>query len=792
MKNLILLFFFCFFWVKSFGFQKFFLKDFFWNIKDKSTVFLCKKILFKKYGNWILEKDINNITNILYKVGYFKNIKIYRVNNKVFINLYYKYKINRILFQGNSILKNKEILDILNIFNIRKKNFLNNSLIKKAKNFFIKKYKLLGKYNVKINFLVFFLKKNLCLLKINFNEGKYLKVRKIFFKNNNFFIKNMNLSLINKNYYYKNILNFFSYFNFNNFILDFNFIKNFYFYYGYLDFNFDKIKFVFLNNNTIDIEIYFNEGDRYKIFDILIYDRKNIELFNFLDKIKNNFYSKNMYYKYNILRNISLNIKNIYKERGFLNIDIDLDYQRISNNKIIIFFYINSGEKFYINKIFLKDIDIYEKKLLFKNNIPFIKNNLYNKYLINLGKKNLKKTNIFTSIFLKFNKLNFNKINKLDVIYTFKKNYDNKLDFGINYDKFNNLNYKFSIFKKNFLYLGNDLLFKSIKNEFSNYNEFFFINPINYFNNFYIKQKLFYDHIYDNYNYINFIYGYKSNILWKINNFCKYKFGINYIYNNLNFIKYNKILLDYLRSIKKDIFLNEKYFLINDFLVTNNFIINKLDNNILPKYGYYINYNNKFTFLNSDNNFYKTNISWFKYLPITKNSDWIFFIHNYIGYGNGFGNKKLPFYENFYSLENNYLRVFDKNIKFNNFFLNTNKYKKCKNNVYSNCNFGGNLAFSFTNELILPNKLFFNNYYSKYFRTSLFLDSGFIMNTNNLNKFNIIKIKNNIKNILKVSTGISLKFITSIGSINISYGIPLLYNNSDKINNFQFSIGNIL
>ncbi len=785
MKNLFLLFFFCFFWVKSFSIQKFFLKDFFWNIKNKSNIFLYNKILFNKYGNWVSEKNINDIIHVLYQIGYFKNIRIYKINNKIFLYLYYKSFIYKIFLKGNNVFKNYEILSFLNKFNIKKNVFLNYHSILEAKNFIIKKYKKVGRYGIKINFWNFFLKKNYCILKINFNEGKYFKIRNFFFKNNYFLINNKFLSFINKNYYYNNILNFSSYFDIKNFILNFNLIKKKYFDYGYLDFSFYKIKFFFLSNNVIDIKVYLHEGKRYKIFDLLIYNY-DIKFYNLLNKIKYKFFHENIYYKYDILKNIFWNIKNIFKERGFINININLDYQKISNNKIIIFLYIDSGKIFHINKIFLENIDLYEKKFLYKNNIPKMKNYLYNEYLINLGKYNLKKTNFFTSILLKKKFLNFNKLN---IIYFLKKNYDNKLNFGINYGKYNSLNYEFSLFRKNFLYLGNDFFLKSIKNKFSNYNEFYLINPINYLNNIHIKQKIFYNYMYDNKlnNYLNFSCGYKSNILWKINNLFKYKFGIYNIYNNLHIVKNDYSLINYLKSINKNNINN--YLLINDFLITNNFTINKLNNIILPKYGYYINLNNKFTFLDSINSFYKTNISWYKYFPITYDYSWIFFLHNYIGYGNGFSGKQLPFYENFNFLENNYLRVFSNNVQINDLNLDiNNQSNKIKASLLNN--FVGNLAFYFTNELIFPNKYFLNQYYSKYLRTSLFLDSGFIINTDYLNKLNILNNDNNIKHILKISTGVSLKFITSIGTINMSYGFPLLYNSSDKINNFQFNIGN--
>ncbi len=787
MKKFFLFFIFIFFWTKSFCVQKFFLKDFVWNIKNKSSIFLYQNIIFKKYGFWITKTNIDNLINVLYKIGCFRNIKIYQKNNKIFIYLYYNPLIDNILISGNKLFKKKDVFNILNKFNIKKNKYLNNFLFLKIKNYFIKRYMLLNKYNVKINFWIFFLKNKHCILKINFNENKYLNIRKIFFKNNNYLIKDL---FVSKNYYFNNFWNILMDFNLNKFIIYLNFIKNFYFNSGYLDFNIKKIKFVFLNKSSVNIYIDIYKGKRYKIYDLLIYN-KNIEFDSVINKIKYKFFYKNIYYKHNILKNIYFNLKNFFRERGFLDVNINFDYQKIYNNKIIIFLYINSGKIFHINKIYFKDISLYERKILYYNNIPWLKDNIYNEYLINLSKQNLKKTNFFTSIVLKLKKKYLSKINKLDIIYYLEKNYDKNINFGINYGENNFLNYTISLFKKNFLYLGNDFLFKSIKNKFDNYNKFYIVNYINYLHNIYIKHKLFYNNSNnDIYNFINFNYGYKSNIVWKINNSLEYKFGINYVFNNFFFNKgYNFLKLNYFKYINKNIkfIYQKKNFIINDFLITNNFIINKLDNIILPKYGYYINFNNKFTFLNSYNNFYKIDIFWSKYISLTKYSNWILLLRNYIGYSNSFKGKKIPFYESYYFLNNNYLRVLSQNNYLDKFYRNINLYKN-KNLLYY---YNNNLSFYFTNELILPNSFFLDKYYSKYWRISLFIDSGFMLNTTSLSKFNIIKnILKNVKDNIKVSTGIAFKFVTPMGIVNLSYGLPLLYNNNDIINNFQFSIGN--
>ncbi len=793
MNKFFLFVFVFFFWTKSFCIQKFFVKDFVWNIKDKYYVNLYSKILLNFLGNYFSINNINNIINCLYKTNYFDYIKIYKFNKIIFIYLIEKSFIYDFIFKGNYILTNDKIFFILNKFNIKKKSFWNNYLNLQAKNFIIDEYKKLGKYNIKIDFIKICNKKRHCILKINFNEGYYLKIRKIFLKKNKLYLNLNNNDL--------KFLNYFIYFNFNDLLINLSYIKDFYFKYGYFDFYFKKINFVFLNKNILDVFIDLYKGNRYKIYNIYIKNNiKNNKINIYINKIKKKFFYKNINYKYNILKNIIYNIDIYLKNNGFANFKINFNYQKLNDNKIILFLYIKADNIFYINKIFFKNINFYRNKFLYKN-IPIKDSDLYNEYLLNLGKKNIIKSNIFSSVSWKKKFLKINNKNKLNIVYDFKENYDSKLNFGINYGRENNLNYELNLFKKNFFYLGNDILIKSIKNKFYNSSEIYFKNFISYLNNFLIKHKLFYNYSFDNqfnnYGYLNIYYGYKSYILWKINNFLNYNFGIEYLYNNIYKTKSYLSILKYLKSLDINyINISKKNpLVINDYLIHFNFKFNKLDNIIFPNYGFYINLNSKFTILKSTNNFYKIYFSLSKYLPLDKKKKFIFYFHNFIGYSNGLNNKIIPFYENFNSLGNN-LRVFNNNISPHHILINSNKYK-CKKNKYmciSPYYSGGNLIILLNNELIFPN--FLNKYYSRYFRTSIFIDSGLILDSNWTNTFknkiNNIPDYGNINNMFKTSMGISLKLMTSFGILNLSYGFPLFYNENDEINNFQFNIGNFV
>ncbi len=777
------------------------LKNIILNIKNNNiNSYYYKNKLKKKFNKYIYKNNIYNIKKFLYKLGHFNNIKFFFLKNKnILFLLKYKYIINNIFIFGNKLFNDYKILYFLNKFNINYGKFLNNYNILKFKIYLINKYKKIGKYNIKIDFFKINLNKNKCLLKLIIKEEDFLKVNKINILGNININKNIIFSLMkikqsniildllfNNNFYY------------NNFIKDLENIKYYYFNKGYLDFFIKKIKIKFYKKNILNIFIYLNEGKKYKIFNIIF--KSDILKFNkILYLIKKKFLIKNNFYEYNKIKKIIYYINFFFKNKGYANLNIKIKYKKIKNNNIIFFININFNIKYYINKILFKGNKKNNFNFLIKK-IPIFKNELYNIFLIKKGILNLKNTNLFSLIKYKEKFININSSNKINIIYKVIENDNNIFNFNMGYGRKSYINYDFVFSKKNIFINDSNFLIKNLRNKFGKFGNIFFYYPIN--NNIYLKHKFLFDNIlYDNlndYGYLNFSYGIENSIIFLISNYLKYKLSLNYTYNYLYNIKSQLSSLEYFNSINKKYNLNSlnNNLHINDFFLINNLSLNKLDNNIFPNSGYYIDIYNKYTLFSLNNNYYKIYFSFSNYIPLNKYKNLIFYLYSNIGYVSNLNKKKIPFYEYFYSgNNNNFLRGFNyENIGFNKIFINSKNYK-CKKNkkiCFSNNFYGGNLILSNNLNIIIPNYYFLNNYYSKYIRISFFLDTGLILNTNWKNIFK--NFNNNIfynyKNMIRLSIGTSFNVITPIGMLNLSFGIPIKYNNNNEINYFQFSIGN--
>ncbi len=634
-------------------------------------------------------------------------------------------------------------------------------------------------------------------LKFNNIRNSYY-INNIYIYGNKFLNKNKFLILLNNkfnNENFNNILN--NLLKYKVFIRNIENIKSFYFNYGYFNFNIIKIIKKINYNGFLNIYLYINEGKRFKINNIIIFS--NILKFNnILNKLKYNIYYKDKYFNYKLLKSLINKINFFFKKRGYINIIFNIKNIKL-NNKIILYLYIKFGRIYYINKIFFKKNYIYKNFFLFKN-IPQLKRFIYNKYLIEKGLFNLLKSNYFNKINKKINIDNIF-INNLNIIYNLYFNNENLFNFNIGFNKNKNIDYKFIFSKKNILYIGNELNFKFIKNNYINLNNINFLYYL--LKNIFIKYKFYYNKNLIN-NFINNIYsinnyGFNSSLIYDLNNIINYKFSLNYLYSYLYNLKNKLLIIKYLNLIDNKFNINNNYYNFNNFFIKNNLIINKLDNIITPNKGFLLNIKTiiNFPFLNKF--FYKYSILFKKYFYLDNKKIYNLNLNTFYSciYSNNFDYFNTNFYKNFNFLNNNFLRGFDnKNLLFN--YIKYSKIFNCKNKINHYClskiYLNYNSIFLFNTELNISNFLFKKKYLD-YIKSYFFIDTGIIWN-NKINNFFLNNYKKNIlnniniKNISRISFGVIFKIFTPIGFLNLIYGYPIKKNINDKINIFNFYLGN--
>ncbi len=276
-------------------------------------------------------------------------------------------------------------------------------------------------------------KSNYILKKLN-NSGLFKNVE-VSFDSDNFYITLVEYPSINKIYYSNNKrikddeinniieqleINTLSKKNINILIEE---LTNIYKYFGY-----NNIEIITeinnINNNSGDLYIGFIEGEITKIKKINLFGNNSFDKNTVLSKIKSktknitNIFANNNFKLYQIENDV-IKINNFYKSEGFRDIVTEYNVEYFSNNKVVVNFNLNEGEKYFFShpKLVynLKNDSLHkELELYFKNNI-------------NLNNKNYNKNNL-TNIEFKISEIIEKFGEQFFQINTYEKITDNKVD----------------------------------------------------------------------------------------------------------------------------------------------------------------------------------------------------------------------------------------------------------------------------------------------------------------------------------------------------------------------------
>lgn len=143
---------------------------------EPGTVFTYLPI---KVGEQMDESQTANIIRTLYKTGLFKDIQLRREENVLVVVVEERPAIASIGFDGNKILNDEQLTEVLTSIGIASGRVFNRSVLQRLENELLQQYFAFGKYSVNIDTQVSELPRNRVDIAIRIVEGDVARIRQV-------------------------------------------------------------------------------------------------------------------------------------------------------------------------------------------------------------------------------------------------------------------------------------------------------------------------------------------------------------------------------------------------------------------------------------------------------------------------------------------------------------------------------------------------------------------------------------------------------------------------------------
>lgn len=770
-------------------------------------------------GDDVDEYTISKTIKSLYSSGHFDNIKALRDGNNVIFKVTERPTISFIEFDGNKDIKDEQLTQSLDQQDIRQGEPLDKTVIDNIEKGLIEFFHSIGKYNAKIDVSITKLPRNRVKLKLEFDEGDAASIRQINLVGNELYSDEELLALaesqqdlpwwqfMGSDRYQKQTIE-----------GDLEKIRSFYLDRGYLRFNIDSTQVsVSPERESVYVTANINEGVKYKVkgFDFIGDLLGREELIKSVIPLR-----AGELYNGSVVTSSEEFIKSYLARFGYANAEVrtipEIDDE---TKEVQLTLSVKPGQRVYVRRIIVGGNQNTADEVLRREMTQ-----LEGAWLSN---QNLERSKLQIQRLPYMEKVDFNVIpvpgvdDQVDVDFTVKEQSAGSFNAGLAYGSYLGLQFNIGVTESNFLGTGNQIGLNINTSRGSERVSLSYTDP--YFTPDGVSQgsSIFYSNYdaskFSLIDYKSKSYGIGTNIGFPIDAVNRINFGARWIEEELSDIavyEQTRVLREtFLDPAHPDAGYNfTKYELsVGWSRVT-------VNRGLFPTAGSRQTLNLTGTTPNSDLTYFKLNYDSRFYWPISDDHRWVFSTRAALGYGNGYGNtngydQTLPFQEYFRITEME-LRGFDRNTILPNAISRDSSNvggtpeKDGKINgviggdpVFDQLSpagrIGGNAKAVAGMELIVPTP-FLDEDNTSSVRTSFFVDAANVWDT----EFNVERyqsLSDNDRALLddysdpmrfRVSTGLSLQWISPMGPMLISFAYPLQQEENDKTKTISFNISN--
>ncbi|WP_440055740.1 outer membrane protein assembly factor BamA [Pseudoalteromonas sp. T1lg65] len=767
-------------------------------------------------GDNIDQYTISRTIKALYKSGHFDDISVFKDGNQVIFKVKERPTISAINFEGNKDIKDEQLTESLEQQNIRQGEPLDKTVIDSVEKGLIEFFHSIGKYNAKIDISVIELPRNRVQLKFEFDEGDAASVRQINLVGNELFSDEELLKLVeskqdlpwwrfmsNDRYQKQTIEG------------DLEKIRSFYLDRGYLRFNIESTQVsVSPERDSVYVTANLTEGEQYNVkgFDFIGDLLGREELIRSIVPLRTG-----ELYNGSLVTATEDFIKSYLARFGYANAEVrtipEIDDE---TKEVQLTLSVNPGKRVYVRRIMVNGNQTTSDEVV-RREMTQLEGAWLSNQSLERSKLQIQRLPYMESVEFEVKPVAGIE-DQVDVDFSVKEQPAGTFQFGIAYGEWAGLQFNAGVSESNFLGTGNQLAFNINTSKGSERYSVSYTDP--YFTPDGVSQgsSLFYSKFdgrdFGIVDYNSTTYGLGTNIGFPINAINRVNFGVRWIEESLSQIQDFEQTRVMLLSFKD----REGNYDFTKYELSLGWSRVTVNRGMFPTDGSRQNASLSMTTPNSDLNYFKVNYDSRFYWPISNDHRWVFSARASLGYGNGYGETNgfeqvLPFQEYFRISEQD-LRGFERNTILPLAISRRNSELPPSLNpdgttgapIASDSEFdtlgagrriGGNAKATAGIELIVPTP-FLDDENTSSVRTSFFIDAANVWDT----EFDVDRYTNLSEsdyNLLsdfsdptrfRVSTGLSIQWISPMGPMLISFSHPLKKEENDQTKAITFNISN--
>ena len=363
---------------------------------------------FKNQKN-LSEEELSEEIKNLYALGFFSDIKLNYENDILKIAVVEVPVVADVKFNGLKAFKKNVILQELSTQN---RSFYSKANVIADAQKIETAYKSLGILDATVEPMIEFLDGGKVFVVFNIEEGQSRKVNKIFINGNKAFSDyNLREQLFTKEDNILRILSGRTKYNVSATISDVERLKFYYKQKGYIDVDIDYQIITLNDNNTVDINIFLNEGEKFNFGDYQIQNNlPNFIIHNPKSLIK---FKKNSLYNVQLVQLTQYEIQKALNKDGFLFSEVDVSYKKDYENRTAkVIFTINPSKRIFVNKIKIAG-NLKTNDNVIRREFDFVEGDVYNAQMIARATQKLRNTGYFEDVNIKEEKVGSDRIDLL-------------------------------------------------------------------------------------------------------------------------------------------------------------------------------------------------------------------------------------------------------------------------------------------------------------------------------------------------------------------------------------------